>query len=89
MLMLAFGGGLVQFGRRLARDEERFLVAFVGKVAGFGPVPEALALKDPGPPRVDQPSMWSDQIDGFRKQEIRIADSDGTSEADARLGHGI
>jgi hypothetical protein len=53
MLMLAFGGGLVQFGRRLARDEERFLVAFVGKVAGFGTVPEALVLKDPGPPRVD------------------------------------
>ncbi len=89
LLMLAFGVGLVRFGRWLARDEERFLVAFVAEVAGLGPAPEPLALKDSGPTLVDRPSMWDDQIDGFREPEIRIDDSDGTAAADARLGRGI
>jgi hypothetical protein len=88
-LMLAFGVGLVRSGRRQARDEERFLVAFVAEVAGFGPVPEPLALKDSGPPLVDRPSMWDNQIDGFREPEIRIDDSDVTAAADARFGRGI
>jgi len=36
-LMLAFGAGLVRFSRRLARDEERFLIAFVAETIGSPP----------------------------------------------------
>ena len=89
LLMFAFGVGLVRFGRWLACDEERFLVAFVAKVAGFGPAPEPLTLKDSGPPLVARPSMWDDQVDGFRESEIRIDDSSRTAAADVRLGLGI
>ena len=38
---LAFGGGLVRFGRWLARDEEAFLVAFVAEAIAAGRAPEA------------------------------------------------
>jgi hypothetical protein len=40
-LMLAFGAGLVWFGRWLARGEEAFLVAFVAQVIGASLAPDA------------------------------------------------